>query len=62
MEHAHHTGNSPISGILLMASWATAVIAKMDKGDISFILSCAVSLCAIWHYIIQIRNSKKNVP
>jgi hypothetical protein len=60
MEH-----NNTHGGLLLVAgSWFFNLLAILDKNTVSFILGSVVSVLAIVHYGIQIRNNirKRNEP
>ena len=54
-----HNNNSPMGFLLWGSSVFLNAIAILDKSTISFILGTIVSLLAMTHYIIQIRNNTK---
>ena len=56
MEHPNNTAQG-------VAIWIATIfingVALVSKTDISFVLSCTVSILAITYYIIQIRKNTK---
>ncbi|RYD57300.1 MAG: hypothetical protein EOP56_08295 [Sphingobacteriales bacterium] len=62
MEQNPHT--NPLMGTLYLAgSWMLTFFSFLSTIDVSTVagmMSCAVSMLAIWYYILQIRKLKRD--
>jgi hypothetical protein len=63
MEHTPHPENSLAGMLFVTGSWMLtffSFLASIDLAKVAGLMSCIVSLLAIWYYVLQIKKLKRD--